>query len=406
MLPTEPAGIASVAHQPRDDDWFPEEKPLIVERLEMGAAQYRQYLAARERENAEFSTSGGMRPRAAAALSLPTSARGNASTYYVRSRMASNFLHPGTIDSSIKYLDTASPKMALIAQRATELDGIDLVYSQFVSYGGLRALAGYLRARGMQPYVGDVASPGEAPCYAIIAGDVSIKMRQQIVAAVNAPNNTHGKLIKVILVSKTGAEGLDLKCVRRTHQLEPYWDEARNDQVRARAVRFGSHNALPRAERDVQPYLYVAVANATLWKQIPELSRETETIDEMFYVRAHVKYLLNNEFRQLLREVSLECSLFGYGNCRTCVASGVPLRRGTCAVDVGLRDPCTQHVDRMVRARTITVRGRTYRYTLEPLVFYQHDPRVDGYVALQRDDPTTTELATALAAEQAAGKSK
>lgn len=42
----------------------------------------------------------------------------------------------------------------------------------------------------------------------------------------NSPLNIHGEVIKILLVSKTGAEGLDLKYGRQVHILEPYWDKA------------------------------------------------------------------------------------------------------------------------------------------------------------------------------------
>jgi hypothetical protein len=65
----------------------------------------------------------------------------------------------------------------------------------------------------------------------VISGQVSNEDRDAIQAVFNRPENSHGALIKALLVSKTGAEGLDLKWVRETHALEPYWDRARLDQV-------------------------------------------------------------------------------------------------------------------------------------------------------------------------------
>ena len=53
-----------------------------------------------------------------------------------------------------------------------------------------------------------------------------------------------GERLRVLLVSKTGAEGLDLKYIRQVHILEPYWDQSRINQVIARAVRLNSHQGI------------------------------------------------------------------------------------------------------------------------------------------------------------------
>ena len=51
--------------------------------------------------------------------------------------------------------------------------------------------------------------------------------------------------IKVIMITKAGAEGLDLKNVRNVHIMEPYWYETRIQQVIGRAARYNSHIDLP-----------------------------------------------------------------------------------------------------------------------------------------------------------------
>ena len=97
--------------------------------------------------------------------------------------------------------------------------------------------------------------------YAIISGEVDPIDRENIQKVLNSPGNINGELISVLLISKTGAEGLDLKGVRQVHLIEPYWDKAREDQVKSRGIRLGSHSHLPPDQRNVQPYLYISVAN-------------------------------------------------------------------------------------------------------------------------------------------------
>ena len=55
----------------------------------------------------------------------------------------------------------------------------------------------------------------------------------------------------VLLLSRAGAEGLDLKCIRHVVLLEPHFHNSRLRQVIGRAVRYRSHEALPPEERTV-----------------------------------------------------------------------------------------------------------------------------------------------------------
>ena len=243
-----------------------------------------------------------------------------------------------------------------------------------------------------------------APRFAIISGEISQESRDAIVAAFNSPANAHGAVIKAILVSKTGAEGLDLKYIRETHQVEPYWDRARDDQVKARAVRLGSHDGLPRDERVVQPYLYIAVANQKIWGDMPVRDREPHSIDEIFYDRAADRFTVNAAFRQLLAEVSLECGLFGYGDCRVCVPTGAPLFHADYALDVRLPDPCELCRESDVQATPIVLDGVTYFYVEDPAAalgytFYTHSAALGGYAAVDPADPAVVRLLAAISRE-------
>jgi superfamily II DNA or RNA helicase len=60
-----------------------------------------------------------------------------------------------------------------------------------------------------------------------------------------------GKL-PVLLISSSGAEGLDLKGVKHVQVLEPHWNPSKIKQVIGRASRYKSHNHLPKEERKVE----------------------------------------------------------------------------------------------------------------------------------------------------------
>lgn len=434
-LPSDPSAAADDAGSAkhiRDVGGFPEEMPLIIESVEMSPDQYRQYLLEREKEEAEGKGSGGPggaptreRITNSPALSLPGSEAGAGSTYYVRSRSLSNFT-PSEDDRDMAvtdmpdstFTDLTSPKIARLVENVETSPGPALVYSQFVDVGGLAVVARFLRGAGYAEYVVSSSgskgtssgskgtssgpkAPSSAPkthehMYAVISGDVKPDDRVRIQEVFNSPKNAHGELIKVLLVSKTGAEGLDLKGVRQVHILEPYWDKSREDQVKARGVRLGSHDHLPREEREVQPYLYIAAANQKMFEGMQPTTTEktappqryklieTQTIDQWFHTRGLNKHTLNLMFRDLLRDVCLECAINGYGNCRLCVPTDAPLFHEDPIRDLSLPDPCDPLVEIEVNVHEIQIDGTTYFYQKNPsapfgVQFFEYDEELEAH---------------------------
>lgn len=220
--------------------------------------------------------------------------------------------------------------------------------------------------------------------YAIISGETPSDIRDKIIKIFNSKENCRGEIIKVLLVSKTGAEGLDLKNIRETHQIEPYWDKSRDDQVIARAVRVGSHDDLPKEDRDVQPYLYISTKNDEIWDLMQEKDREPESIDEIFNNRALEKYKLNLEFRKLLSEVSIECQIFGYEHCRVCAPTNQILYRDDPMIDIKLPDPCETILETEAIAKEIEYKGIKYYYITNNTntIFYEYREDFGGYAPI------------------------
>ena len=71
------------------------------------------------------------------------------------------------------------------------------------------------------------------------------------------PNNIMGELIKIFMITASGAEGISLKNVRYVHITEPYWHPVRMQQVIGRARRICSHQDLPVELRTVDVFLYL-----------------------------------------------------------------------------------------------------------------------------------------------------
>jgi hypothetical protein len=95
--------------------------------------------------------------------------------------------------------------------------------------------------------------------FAVVYGEINPEERQRIQDIFNSNENKQGGIIDLILISSTGAEGLDLKNVRHIHIMEPYWNYSRISQVKHRGIRNDSHIALPPSERNVSTYIYLSI---------------------------------------------------------------------------------------------------------------------------------------------------
>ena len=84
-------------------------------------------------------------------------------------------------------------------------------------------------------------------------------------------NNFYGEVINTLMISASGAEGINLRNVRYVHILEPYWHPVRIEQVVGRARRICSHQDLPAELRTVNVFLYLMVYSPT---QLKPLSKD------------------------------------------------------------------------------------------------------------------------------------
>lgn len=88
--------------------------------------------------------------------------------------------------------------------------------------------------------------------YGIFTGNEPMKQRAQTVRDYNEGKH------RALLVSSSGAEGLDLKGTRMVQILEPHFNNAKIRQVVGRSARMGSHTHLPPEDRNVEVRQYLA----------------------------------------------------------------------------------------------------------------------------------------------------
>jgi hypothetical protein len=119
----------------------------------------------------------------------------------------------------------------------------------------------------------------------------------------------YGKVVKVMMITQSGAEGLNLKCVRRVLITEYFWNSVRIDQVIGRAVRTCSHKSLPIEDQNVQVFSYLMNFTKKQLNNNPTLrSKDKEiTTDKHIYNIAKSKEGLINSFLKMLKAASLDC---------------------------------------------------------------------------------------------------
>ena len=119
----------------------------------------------------------------------------------------------------------------------------------------------------------------------------------------------YGKIVKVMMITQSGAEGISLKNVRRVLITEYFWNSVRIDQVIGRAVRTCSHKSLPDKDQNVQVYTYLMNFTRKQLNDNPTLrSKDKEiTTDKHIYNIAKSKEGLINSFLKMLKAASLDC---------------------------------------------------------------------------------------------------
>ena len=199
-------------------------------------------------------------------------------------------------------------------------EGIVLIYSQYID-GGLIPMALALEEMGFVRYGQNVKSlfknrPSEVidvktmkppankkqfmPArYSMITGDPRISPDNDYeVKGLTNEDNKEGYKIKVVLISKAGSEGIDLKFIRQCHILDPWYNMNRPEQTIGRTVRNFSHKDLPFEKRNVEIFMHGTI----LGKENKE-----EAADLYIYRIAEYKAIQIGKVTRLLKETAVDC---------------------------------------------------------------------------------------------------
>ena len=199
---------------------------------------------------------------------IPGSKRGGGIAYSLNPSFKSKI-------NTIEKLKEYSCKYAQLIKNIKKASGQILIYSRFISGGGIILLSNILKLHGIEKV-------------SMITGTTTNPVN--IVDAFNRGE------INVILGSDAISEGIDFKNINEVHILNPEWNNSKMDQVIGRAIRNCSHVNNP--NKKVKVFKYVSIG--------PD--KDEDTIDvEMYKIVAKKDKGIKN-IEKLLKESAFDCN--------------------------------------------------------------------------------------------------
>ena len=198
-------------------------------------------------------------------------------------------------------LDKLSPKFKLLLSNVNKSKGLVFIYSNFRTLEGVELFSKVLDFNGYSPF----GARNNRPKYAIYSGDEDEKVKKNILETFTSNENKNGNLIKIILATLAGAEGLDLKNIRQIHILEPYWNQMKIKQIIGRGVRRDSHISLPSKDRDIEIYRYFSVFS----QKNSLIAKDKITTDEYIEDISIKKQKLIDKILLIFKESAIDCTL-------------------------------------------------------------------------------------------------
>ena len=266
-----------------------------------------------------------------------------------------------------KKLEIYSPKFLEVLKNITSNERkLHLVYSQFRTLEGIGIFSIVLEANGYTNFklkkvagIWKLDIPEEKldlPKYALFTGTESVEEKEILRNIYNgmwdkipggirdylltkSPNNNHGEIISVFMITSSGAEGITLKNTRMVHIMEPYWHPVRVEQVIGRARRICSHNKLEEDERDVKVFMYLMkfteeqlvpesaggmAPKELLEKDVSKINSQIPlTSDQHLYEVSNIKESINKQILGAIKGSSIDCSLHSSDKDKfTCMSFG------------------------------------------------------------------------------------
>jgi len=325
---------------------------------------------------------------------------------------------------SLEGLRTFSPKFLAMIENIDdpEHQGLHLVYSQFRSMEGIEVFSLALEANGYARFKitktgadhWDIVTSDEdmgKPHYALYTGTEDSEEREIIRNIYNGDwnyvpnniaaklrtisnNNNMGEIIKVLMITSAGSEGINLRNTRYVHIMEPYWHPVRLEQVIGRARRICSHQGLPIELRTVQVFIYIMIFTQEqlngpfgIETKLKDRSNNApflpQSSDEKLYEISMIKENLSSQILNAVKSSSIDCVTHSKSNAKegiVCLSFGEPTVNSfsynpTIEQDQNdtIADINRKINDWEVRPITIKNTGKQYMLRLDTNQIYDYD---------------------------------
>ena len=220
----------------------------------------------------------------------------------------------------LKEMMKCSSKFVNIIFNISKSTGPVLMYSNYVLVEGLDIFKIYLKYFGYDSFKNKNSK--DYFRYGEFHNKISKEVRRETIKLEVTEENKHGKLLKILMFSPAGSEGISLESIRQVHITEPYWNETRIIQMTGRAIRQCSHKYLPISERTVDVYRYRSVKNNVKIHEIIDGQKSKKekiiitdqsklrTVDHNIENTARVKNNLTQTFLECIKEAAIDCELF------------------------------------------------------------------------------------------------
>lgn len=319
-------------------------------------------------------------------------------------------------------LATYSPKFLHLLENILNKQhvGLHLVYSQFRTLEGIGIIKLILETNGFSQFkikqssLGDwtidmTAEEQERPCFALYTGTETAEEKEIIRNIFNSKwknvpksiteqlsarftNNMYGEVIKILMITASGAEGINLRNVRYVHITEPYWHPVRTEQIIGRARRICSHIDLPEELRTVDVFLYVMRFTArqmatdndeSLNIRMNDKSKTDGTTpmstDQSLYEISNIKERITRQILTAVKESSFDCMIHANAGAKErlqCYSFGAGVGDESLAYQPNIaaeEDDKTKKLNKQTKTmalRKLTVNGKEYAEDPDTHIIY------------------------------------
>ena len=298
--------------------------------------------------------------------------------------------------------------------------GLHLVYSQFRTLEGIGIIKLILETNGFSQFKIKQSSMGdwtidmtpeeqERPCFALYTGTETAEEKEIIRNIFNSKwknvpksitaqlstrftNNMYGEVIKILMITASGAEGINLRNVRYVHITEPYWHPVRTEQIIGRARRICSHVDLPEELRTVDVFLYlmrftarqVATDNdESLNIRMHDKSKTDGTTpmstDQSLYEISNIKERITRQILTAVKESSFDCMIHASAGAKErlqCYSFGAGVGEESLAYQPNIaaeEDDKTKKLNKQTKTialRKLVVNGKEYAEDTDTHIIY------------------------------------